>query len=107
MENLYHYYSSPQPKGETSLRNDESFLVPYWQLPSHVSTSASPAFQFCGFPSNIPNEGSAAEDKAAAASKSHSQAEKRRRDRINAQLATLRKLIPKSDKVINKFSFYI
>lgn len=34
-----------------------------------------------------------------AASKSHSQAEKRRRDRINAQLATLRKLIPKSDKM--------
>ncbi|KAL1823892.1 hypothetical protein ACET3Z_010670 [Daucus carota] len=36
---------------------------------------------------------------AASASKSHSQAEKRRRDRINAQLATLRKLIPKSDKM--------
>lgn len=35
----------------------------------------------------------------ASASKSHSQAEKRRRDRINAHLATLRKLIPKSDKV--------
>lgn len=35
----------------------------------------------------------------ASASKSHSQAEKRRRDRINAQLATLRKLIPKSDKM--------
>ncbi|XAR71912.1 hypothetical protein NMG60_11018365 [Bertholletia excelsa] len=39
------------------------------------------------------------EDRAASASKSHSQAEKRRRDRINAQLATLRKLIPKSDKM--------
>ncbi|VFQ99484.1 unnamed protein product [Cuscuta campestris] len=33
------------------------------------------------------------------ASKSHSQAEKRRRDRINAQLATLRKLIPMSHKM--------
>ncbi|RYR46431.1 hypothetical protein Ahy_A07g032169 [Arachis hypogaea] len=39
------------------------------------------------------------EDRPASASKSHSQAEKRRRDRINAQLATLRKLIPKSDKM--------
>ncbi|KAH7853814.1 hypothetical protein Vadar_006880 [Vaccinium darrowii] len=35
----------------------------------------------------------------ASASRNHSQAEKRRRDRINAQLATLRKLIPKSDKM--------
>ncbi|KAJ4827912.1 hypothetical protein Tsubulata_021778 [Turnera subulata] len=39
------------------------------------------------------------EDKASSVSKSHSQAEKRRRDRINAQLGTLRKLIPKSDKM--------
>ncbi|XP_052186428.1 transcription factor bHLH51 [Diospyros lotus] len=39
------------------------------------------------------------EDTAASGSKSHSQAEKRRRDRINAQLSTLRKLIPKSDKM--------
>ncbi|KAI4372915.1 hypothetical protein MLD38_011096 [Melastoma candidum] len=36
---------------------------------------------------------------SASVSRSHSQAEKRRRDRINAQLATLRKLIPKSDKM--------
>ncbi|CAN1174845.1 Transcription factor bHLH51 [Linum perenne] len=40
-----------------------------------------------------------AEDKAASSSRSHSQAEKRRRDRINAQLGSLRKLIPKSDKM--------
>ncbi|XP_062092468.1 transcription factor bHLH51 [Humulus lupulus] len=111
MENLYHQYSSPQPQGENFSQynmssvhsNDESFLVPYWHLPPHdhhhVSTSASPAFQFCGFPSSFPNDGFGPEDKAAAASKSHSQAEKRRRDRINAQLATLRKLIPKSDKM--------
>lgn len=46
---------------------------------------------------NLPIEGSV-EDRAATASKSHSQAEKRRRDRINTQLANLRKLIPKSDK---------
>lgn len=36
---------------------------------------------------------------SAASNKSHSLAEKRRRDRINAQLASLRKVIPKSDKV--------
>ncbi|KAJ8557265.1 hypothetical protein K7X08_002890 [Anisodus acutangulus] len=35
----------------------------------------------------------------ASASRSHSEAEKRRRDRINAQLSTLRKLIPKSEKM--------
>ncbi|XP_051143435.1 transcription factor bHLH51 [Andrographis paniculata] len=42
------------------------------------------------------------EDRAAAttaASRSHSEAEKRRRDRINSQLSTLRKLIPKSEKM--------
>lgn len=43
----------------------------------------------------------AADDRAATASRSHSEAEKRRRDRINAQLATLRKLIPKSEKVLS------
>ncbi|GAB2303403.1 hypothetical protein Dimus_037394 [Dionaea muscipula] len=36
---------------------------------------------------------------AAGSSKSHSLAEKRRRDRINAQLTSLRKLIPKSEKM--------
>ncbi|XP_060178853.1 transcription factor bHLH51-like isoform X1 [Lycium barbarum] len=35
----------------------------------------------------------------ASASRSHSEAEKRRRDRINAQLSTLRKLIPTSEKM--------
>ncbi|KAL8137483.1 hypothetical protein V2J09_003484 [Rumex salicifolius] len=35
----------------------------------------------------------------ASSSKSHSQAEKRRRDRINAQLARLRNLIPRSEKM--------
>lgn len=39
------------------------------------------------------------EDRAASASKTHSQAEKRRRDRINSHLATLRKLMSKSDKM--------
>ncbi|XP_073127712.1 transcription factor bHLH51-like [Henckelia pumila] len=41
-------------------------------------------------------EEDAAEDRAA---RSHSEAEKRRRDRINAQFSTLRKLIPKSEKM--------
>ncbi|KAK9124557.1 hypothetical protein Sjap_014159 [Stephania japonica] len=40
-----------------------------------------------------------AEDRAAAASRSHSQAEKRRRERINSHLSTLRRLIPRSDKM--------
>ena len=73
---------------------DESFLVP---CPSHASASAN--FQVNGFPSwSIPIQ-EASENKAASNSKSHSQAEKRRRDRINAQLGILRKLIPKSEKV--------
>ncbi|PSR93213.1 Transcription factor like [Actinidia chinensis var. chinensis] len=56
-------------------------------------------FQSRGYhPWSMPIEG-VTEDRAASSSKSHSQAEKRRRDRINAQLATLRKLIPKSDKM--------
>lgn len=85
MENYYHsgchsYAHSPFP------------------VPPHVSAS----LQFSEFHSwSEPIEG-ASEERRISASKSHSQAEKRRRDRINAQLATLRKLIPKSDKV-NKF----
>jgi hypothetical protein len=78
---------------------DESFLVP---CPSHASASAN--FQVYGFPSwSVPLQ-EASEDKAASSSKSHSQAEKRRRDRINAQLGILRKLIPKSEKVHKSLS---
>ncbi|KAJ9175917.1 hypothetical protein P3X46_014417 [Hevea brasiliensis] len=91
----------------------ESSLFPYLLMP-HTSTSTSATSQINGLPSwSIPiQEAShgfpswstipvqeAAEDKAASVSKSHSQAEKRRRDRINAQLGILRKLIPKSDKM--------
>lgn len=88
---------------------DESYLFPWPQTP-HSSTSTSAALLPSwsiptqeaghGFPSwsTLPVQESA-EDKAASVSKSHSQAEKRRRDRINAQLGILRKLIPKSDKV--------
>ncbi|XP_020228279.1 transcription factor bHLH51 [Cajanus cajan] len=76
--------------------HSSSFAIPAQILP-HVSDSASLQFgEFHSWP--LPLEG-VAEERAISASKSHSQAEKRRRDRINAQLATLRKLIPKSDKM--------
>ncbi|KAG5616270.1 hypothetical protein H5410_016094 [Solanum commersonii] len=39
------------------------------------------------------------QERRESASRSHSEAEKRRRDRINAQLSTLRKLIPTSEKM--------
>ncbi|XP_059666771.1 transcription factor bHLH51-like [Cornus florida] len=82
-------------QSQSAINKDTSFLVPSW-LPSSDSTQ----FQFHGHPSwPIPFEEGGTEDRAASSSKSHSQAEKRRRDRINAQLATLRKLIPKSDKM--------
>lgn len=65
-----------------------------WPAPTESSL-----FQFQGYPCwPVPFDG-VEEDRAVSASKSHSLAEKRRRDRINSQLATLRKLIPKSDKV--------
>ncbi|CAA0836620.1 Transcription factor bHLH51 [Striga hermonthica] len=69
------------------------------------ATAAAAALQYHlygpsgGLPWGSPYGGAAPGDKAASASRSHSEAEKRRRDRINAQLSTLRKLIPKSDKL--------
>ena len=76
---------------------DESFFIPD---PSHASAN----FQVNGFHSwAIPIQ-EASEDKAASSSRSHSQAEKRRRDRISAQLGILRKLIPKSEKVHKSLS---
>lgn len=41
--------------------------------------------------------------KTTAALKSHSEAERRRRERINAHLATLRSLVPSNEKVIYFF----
>ncbi|GMI87294.1 hypothetical protein like AT2G40200 [Hibiscus trionum] len=67
-----------------------SFVVP-WPIEPHLSASSS--VQCHSFPS------STTPDKATSVTKSHSEAEKRRRDRINAQLAALRKLIPKSNKM--------
>lgn len=108
MENVYHsdwpepanfsQYMAADPVNSTG----SSFLFPWRPEDTHIGASTASSFQFCGLPStssfSTPIHG-IVEDRAAAASKSHSQAEKRRRDRINAQLATLRKLIPKSDKV--------
>ncbi|XP_025680435.1 transcription factor bHLH51 [Arachis hypogaea] len=75
------------------------FLDPSQTLP-HVSDCNSLHRQFGGeFHSWPAPVEVVAGDRAASASKSHSQAEKRRRDRINAQLTSLRKLIPKSDKM--------
>lgn len=55
----------------------------------------------------MPPSEDVAEDRAASASRSHSEAEKRRRDRINAQFSTLRKLIPKSEKVLHSPTHYL
>ncbi|CDP13989.1 unnamed protein product [Coffea canephora] len=80
---------------------DLPFLAP--QLNNNSTPDEASSFNFDGYPFSlhpwsIPAEGFA-EGRAASASRSHSEAEKRRRDRINAQLATLRKLIPKSEKM--------
>nr|GLL20951.1 transcription factor bHLH51-like [Ipomoea trifida] len=64
-----------------------------WSFPGDYSSAAA----FLSWPAQPFEE--AGDDRALSASKSHSEAEKRRRDRINAQLATLRKLIPKSEKM--------
>ncbi|PNX98252.1 transcription factor bHLH51-like protein, partial [Trifolium pratense] len=78
---------------------DDHSQFPTQILPHNVSDSSSGSFQYSEFHTwPLPIEESL-EDRAVSASKSHSQAEKRRRDRINTQLANLRKLIPKSDKM--------
>lgn len=47
----------------------------------------------------VPKKGERSEAKSAAALKSHSEAEKRRRERINAHLTTLRGLVPSNEKM--------
>ncbi|XP_044462478.1 transcription factor bHLH51-like [Mangifera indica] len=80
-----------------SLNNESSFVAPWQQFHEFPPQfSASNSTQFHEFPSG---SNPVSEGRSTTASKSHSQAEKRRRDRINAQLSTLRKLIPKSDKM--------
>ncbi|KAK7281129.1 hypothetical protein RIF29_08845 [Crotalaria pallida] len=102
-ETMENYYDDSSWHLGTSLdqcSDNSPFLIPTQILP-HNSDSASASLQFGEFRSwPVPIEGgAAAQDRAASASKSHSQAEKRRRDRINTQLASLRKLIPKSEKM--------
>ncbi|CAN4101840.1 unnamed protein product [Withania somnifera] len=63
---------------------DSPFLLPL--VPTNYSHLPVWRQQYEGFPE-------------ASASRSHSEAEKRRRDRINAQLSTLRKLIPSTEKM--------
>ncbi|KAL6533098.1 hypothetical protein OROMI_027210 [Orobanche minor] len=76
-----------------------------WDYTQSEAAAAAAALQYhfyhpaAGGPPWAPPFEGAADDRAASASRSHSEAEKRRRDRINAQLATLRKLIPKSEKM--------
>ncbi|GER46627.1 basic helix-loop-helix (bHLH) DNA-bindingsuperfamily protein [Striga asiatica] len=72
-----------------------------WGYNQGESSAAAAALQYhlYGPPWGLPYGEAAPGDRAASASRSHSEAEKRRRDRINAQLSTLRKLIPKSDKM--------
>ncbi|XP_022887145.1 transcription factor bHLH51-like [Olea europaea var. sylvestris] len=101
----YRYASWNQSQSE--LESDNPFLVPWLPPnpppPGEVAASEA-ALQFHCYPSSVlppwpaPFEG-VAEDRGGSASRSHSEAEKRRRDRINGQLATLRKLIPKSEKM--------
>lgn len=103
MENFYYSSSGssnwwPVVDSNNNTNNVPSPFSVQTPLLPHHNISDSCSVQFCDqFPHHswLPSE----EDKASSASKSHSQAEKRRRDRINAQLASLRKLIPKSDKV--------
>lgn len=113
MENFSHQSATACPDQMNYWAANSNFPLTWLQqTPApHVNSSASTSnsnsnsidHHFHELPyswSNInPMTQDVAEDRATAVSKSHSQAEKRRRDRINAQLATLRKLIPKSEKV--------
>ncbi|KAB2034325.1 hypothetical protein ERO13_D04G069500v2 [Gossypium hirsutum] len=74
MEN--YYQSSSWTDFSDKVSNDSSFIVP-WTIPVEEI----------------------AEDTATTVYTSHSQAEKRRRDRINAQISALRELIPMSHKM--------
>ncbi|KAF9597977.1 hypothetical protein IFM89_023462 [Coptis chinensis] len=71
--------------------NNEPFILPW------PAQSSTPNFLAQGY---YPSSSSASvEDRGATASKSHSQAEKRRRERINGHLSTLRRLVPRSEKL--------
>lgn len=93
-------YLFPWPQTPHSSTSTSAALLPSWSIPTQEAGQGFPSW------STLPVQESA-EDKAASVSKSHSQAEKRRRDRINAQLGILRKLIPKSDKVDLSLSLFV
>ncbi|CAM8949338.1 unnamed protein product [Rhodiola kirilowii] len=80
-----------------------SSSIPLQVTDENMNILSSSKQQLRGFPSGWSSfeEGLGVGDGTAAASsfKSHSEAEKRRRDRINGQLHTLRKLVPKSEKM--------
>ncbi|XP_017620494.1 transcription factor bHLH51 [Gossypium arboreum] len=94
MENCYPLSLLEPPNCDgfnaAAISNEPPFMVPW---PMEPLFSASSSVRCHGFTSP------AIPDKATVASKSHSEAEKRRRDRINSQLTALRKLIPKSNKM--------
>ncbi|KAG8480014.1 hypothetical protein CXB51_025024 [Gossypium anomalum] len=94
MENCYPLSLLEPPNCDgfnaAAISNEPPFIVPW---PMEPLFSASSSVRCHGFTSP------AIPDKATVASKSHSEAEKRRRDRINSQLTALRKLIPKSNKM--------
>ncbi|KAA3482023.1 transcription factor bHLH51 [Gossypium australe] len=93
MENCYPLTLLEPPNCDgfnaAAISNEPPFIVPW---PMEPLFSASSSVRCHGFTSPV------IPDKATVASKSHSEAEKRRRDRINSQLTALRKLIPKSNK---------
>ncbi|CAI0416050.1 unnamed protein product [Linum tenue] len=83
---------------------EQPFSAPLQEADFPASASAAFQGDECfpfAWPENYCDVGSqeSIEEKAASSSRSHKQAEKRRRDRINTQLGVLRKLIPNSDKM--------
>ncbi|KAM3329223.1 hypothetical protein ACQJBY_026347 [Aegilops geniculata] len=65
-----------------------------------LGASTSSSVLLDGGTGDVPKrKGGAGEEKAATALRSHSEAERRRRERINAHLATLRSMLPCNDKM--------
>ncbi|XP_059298722.1 transcription factor bHLH51-like isoform X1 [Lycium ferocissimum] len=83
---------------------DNSFWSDYW--PQIADLNQDSLFSLPQVPNitsfHLQNYPESFQGGTASASRSHSEAEKRRRDRINAQLSTLRKLIPTSEKQMDK-----